>query len=107
MTMGELSMDALAKGKDFTDPYAREFWSAWKSEDYSGHLIYTAFCFTCPVLILNILTAFAIKVPSRLNQSDLTIHSQDVEEVLRGAEINKLKTQAEYLTFVEESFLSK
>ena len=33
--------------------------------------------------------------------------SQDVEKVLRDAEINKLKTQADYVSIVEQSFLSK
>ena len=33
--------------------------------------------------------------------------SQDVEKVLRDAEINKLKTQADYVSIVEKSFLSK
>ena len=61
--MGEVSMDVLAKGKEnATSPYDAEFWSAWRSEEYSGHLIFSVFCFTVPILILNILTAFAIKV---------------------------------------------
>ena len=32
---------------------------------------------------------------------------QDVEKVLRDAEINKLKTQADYVSIVEKSFLSR
>ena len=42
-----------------------------------------------------------------LHQLALTSLLQDVEEVLRDAEINKLKTQADYVTFVEQSFLSR
>ena len=41
------------------------------------------------------------------HQLVLTSIPQDVEEVLRDAEINKLKTQADYVTFVEQSFLSR
>ena len=37
----------------------------------------------------------------------MMILSQDVEKVLRDAEINKLKTQADYVSIVEQSFLSK
>ena len=37
----------------------------------------------------------------------MVILSQDVEKVLRDAEINKLKTQADYVSIVEQSFLSK
>ena len=39
--------------------YQREF---WEEVQPSGHLIFTVFCLTVPMLILNILTAFAIKV---------------------------------------------
>ena len=42
-----------------------------------------------------------------LHQLALITLLQDVEEVLRDAEINKLKTQADYVTFVEQSFLSR
>ena len=56
-------MEVLAVGKEnATSPFDKEFWSVWRSEEYSGHLIFSVFCFTVPILILNILTAFAIKV---------------------------------------------
>ena len=105
MSMGEVDTSFLKNPFNTTHKiYQNQFWA---EVHISGHLMYTVFCLTVPMLILNILTAFAIKVWIHLNPSNIPIHSQDVEEVLRDAEINKLKTQADYLTFVEESFLSK
>ena len=146
--MGEVSMDVLPEvNENATNPYSVQFWREWGSEEYSGHALFAVFCFTVPILILNILTAFAIKVSVAqwdtqgvtksysiscsisneikaglgledkrdphvaqciaLHQLALITLLQDVEEVLRDAEINKLKTQADYVTFVEQSFLSR
>ena len=67
MMMGEVSMDGLAKGNNnATNPFKENFWTEWKSVDYSGHILFSVFCFTVPILILNILTAFAIKVCFRI-----------------------------------------
>ena len=61
--MGEVSMDVLPEvNENATNPYSVQFWREWGSEEYSGHALFAVFCFTVPILILNILTAFAIKV---------------------------------------------
>ena len=112
MSMGEVDTDILTNPKNSTHQfYEAEFWN---EVGFSGHLVYTVFCLTVPMLILNILTAFAIKVciiqlSSRMMMmmTMMMILSQDVEKVLRDAEINKLKTQADYVSIVEQSFLSK
>ena len=63
MMMGEVSMDVLPEvNENATNPYSVQFWREWGSEEYSGHALFAVFCFTVPILILNILTAFAIKV---------------------------------------------
>ena len=71
MSMGEVDPNILKnvpRNSTFNF-YQREF---WEEVQPSGHLIFTVFCLTVPMLILNILTAFAIKVcvfqfsPSRL-----------------------------------------
>ena len=108
MAMGEVDMSI------FDDPDENSTFNFWEREFWeevplSGHLIYTTFCLTVPMLILNILTAFTIKVwvILTLSKSAVMLLSQDVEKVLRDAEINKLKTQADYVSIVEKSFLSK
>ena len=56
-------MDVLPEvNENATNPYSVQFWREWGSEEYSGHALFAVFCFTVPILILNILTAFAIKV---------------------------------------------
>ena len=109
MSMGEVSTEKLLENpKNSTN----QFYEAafWEEVHFSGHLVYTVFCLTVPMLILNILTAFAIKVcvsQLSVSQSAVMVSCQDVEKVLRDAEINKLKTQADYISIVEQSFLSK
>ena len=108
MSMGEVNTGILENPGNSTNQfYEAEFWD---EVHFSGHLVYTVFCLTVPMLILNILTAFAIKVcvsQLSVSQSAVMVSCQDVEKVLRDAEINKLKTQADYISIVEQSFLSK
>ena len=61
MSMGEVDPNILKnvpRNSTFNF-YQREF---WEEVHPGGHLIFTVFCLTVPMLILNILTAFAIKV---------------------------------------------
>ena len=74
MAMGEVDMgifdDKEHEGcpKPSEDEPAKNttynFWQYefWEKVPLGGHLIYTTFCLTVPMLILNILTAFTIKV---------------------------------------------
>ena len=58
--MGEVDPEILANPINSTKQfYEGEYWN---EVHFSGHLVYTVFCLTVPMLILNILTAFAIKV---------------------------------------------
>ena len=60
MSMGEVDPEILANPINSTKQfYEGEYWN---EVHFSGHLVYTVFCLTVPMLILNILTAFAIKV---------------------------------------------
>ena len=61
MMMGEVDMEIL-KMSNSSKFVEQIITSDWKSVDYSGHLIVSVFCLTVPILILNVLTAFAIKV---------------------------------------------
>ena len=61
MAMGEVDMSIF---EDPDENSTFNFWERefWEEVPLSGHLIYTTFCLTVPMLILNILTAFTIKV---------------------------------------------
>ena len=65
MAMGEVDMSIF--DPDPGEPAKNTTYNFWQKEFWeevplSGHLIYTTFCLTVPMLILNILTAFTIKV---------------------------------------------
>ena len=74
MAMGEVDMGIFDEKEEEGCPKPPEdesakntsynFWQYefWEKVPLSGHLIYTTFCLTVPMLILNILTAFTIKV---------------------------------------------
>ena len=60
MTIGEVDTSFLKNPQNSTSNiFDYKFWT---EVHISGHLVYTVFCLTVPMLILNILTAFAIKV---------------------------------------------
>ena len=65
---------------------------SWKSTEYVAHLLFFFFCICASIVVFNVLTAFAIK---------------DVEEVLSKAHKSKLIKKAEYITYLEGSFLGR
>ena len=65
---------------------------SWKSTEYVAHILFFFFCICASIVVFNVLTAFAIK---------------DVEEVLSKAHKSKLIKKAEYITYLEESFLGR
>ena len=63
MLMGEVSLDVLpTSASNGTSPYTSLFWTQWSSVDFFAHFVFFTFCFTVPIVVFNILTAFAIKV---------------------------------------------
>ena len=108
--MGEVDLGVFPKSQvNATNPYKPNFWNQWQSTDFVSHIIFFVFCFTVSIVVFNILTAFAIKVLINLYQiiKLIDILVQDVEEVLRDAEINKLMKQADYISLVEQSWVSR
>ena len=65
---------------------------SWKTTEYTAHILFFFFCICASIVVFNVLTAFAIK---------------DVEEVLSKAHKSKLIKKAEYITYLEESFLGR
>ena len=65
---------------------------SWKTTEFTAHLLFFFFCICASIVVFNVLTAFAIK---------------DVEEVLSKAHKSKLLKKAEYITYLEESFLGR
>ena len=65
---------------------------SWKTTEYTAHILFFFFCICASIAVFNVLTAFAIK---------------DVEEVLSKAHKSKLIKKAEYITYLEESFLGR
>lgn len=110
MLMGEVDLSVFPTSQaNATNPYKPNFWNQWQSTDFVAHIIFFVFCFTVSIVVFNILTAFAIKVLINLYQiiKLIDILVQDVEEVLRDAEINKLMKQADYISLVEQSWVSR
>ena len=65
---------------------------SWETSKYTAHLLFFFFCICASIVVFNVLTAFAIK---------------DVEEVLSKAHKSKLLKKAEYITYLEASFLGR
>ena len=105
MLLGELSLLDNFPNDDEEDNSASNSTSAanmtshqsnglrsWKTTEYTAHILFFFFCICASIVVFNVLTAFAIK---------------DVEEVLSKAHKSKLIKKAEYITYLEESFLGR